>query len=310
MREEGKDMRRNPPAFRVMAEDRILKTKTNDEKRTMSPRLFRWMVSACLVVFLAGCATMPGIGPDKLGKIKKVGVLSMTAQKFYRTYVGTTVFNNEYEQHDITDWKVDDEYEAQMQNALAKLALFDIVRIPCNRTDLYNTMYDRSKDTWFSKFNDQLRTVNWSITADNIKAFAKDNALDAVIMVSERKDSDFLAGTTLQIQGAGFYARGLVSFTLVSVLHLLANVDVIDGQTGERLASRNLSREYRPSGLGDRLLGNYPRSITPLIDVPEKQSRAKFNDFGEQELAEIRATLIALPKDAWEPTFRELFKNP
>lgn len=302
-------MRRNPPVFTVMAEDQILKTKTNDEKRTMSPRLFRWMVSACLVVFLAGCATMPGIGPDKLGKIKKVGILSVTAQKFNRTYVGTTVFNDEYEHHDIAAWKVDDEYEAQMQNSLSRLGLFDIVRIPCNRTDLYNTMYDRSKDTWFSKFNDQVRTVNWSNTADNVKAFAKDNALDAVILVSERKIDDFLGGSQVGLQGAGFYSRGMVSFTIVSVLYLLANVDVIDGQTGERLASHELAPEYHPSGMGDRIFGNY-RSVTPLIDVPAKQARAKFNDFGQQELNEIRAMLIALPKDAWEPTFRALFKNP
>jgi hypothetical protein len=268
-------------------------------------RMFKWMAPFVVLALLVGCATTPTrITQDRLSKFKKVGVVSLSAQNFYRGYTGLTIFGNEHEEHEISDWKIDDEYEAQMQGVLTNLAIFDVVRVPIHRMDFY-PVYDSSNELrdWL-----QTETENWAAVEDKIIAFANVNALDAVIFVIKRKSYDFLAHTNQFFQGAGFYARGLGSHTQVSVLHLLAKVVLIDGQTGKPLASQVLSREFH----GNKLLiygliGNYERETTPIIDVPEKLSRAKFNELDEEKLAEVRTMLIDLPKTAWEPTFRALF---
>jgi len=75
-----------------------------------------------LVLLTSGCATTK-LAPDTVSRFKKVGVISLTAHEFHRRYTGLTIFGNEREKGDISAWKVDDEYELQMQSALSKLGL-------------------------------------------------------------------------------------------------------------------------------------------------------------------------------------------
>ncbi len=80
----------------------------------MNIRKFKYLVFVTLLILLAGCATTR-IAPETVSRLKRVGVISVTAHEFYRRDTGLTVFGNEREMQDISAWKVDDEYELQMQ---------------------------------------------------------------------------------------------------------------------------------------------------------------------------------------------------
>jgi len=78
----------------------------------------KYLVLVGLLILIAGCATTR-LAPETVNRFKKVGVISVTAHEFHRRYTGLTVFGNEREQQDISAWKVDDEYEIQMQTSLS-----------------------------------------------------------------------------------------------------------------------------------------------------------------------------------------------
>jgi hypothetical protein len=62
-------------------------------------------------------------------------------------------------------------------------------------------------------------------------------------------------------------------------------VALIDGRTGKPLAVRDL---------------------VPLEKVPPQVARARLAELGPERVAELRAALAALPRDAWEPTLRAM----
>ena len=245
-------------------------------------RSFRTMLAIVLIVLLSGCATTR-LAPDTVARIKKVGVMSLTAHEFHRNYVGLTVFGNEYEKHDISSWGVDDEYEGQMQYALAALGLFETVRVPYERKELY-PVYDLN-GPWDAP---AFRTPKWSAVEERLKTFADRNSLDAIVMVISVLTEDFLGSSNQHLRGAGLYARGVGNMTAVSVLHLFSTINVIDSKTGKPIATRVLS---------------------PTLNVASELSRSKFDDLGAQKIEGLRTMLVDLPKSKWGPTFRAVFTN-
>src|SRR3989475_13160596 len=111
-------------------------------RRDMAMGLLKRLVSIGVLVVLAACATtQERVSTVALAKIKKVTVMSLTANEFHRQYTGFTVFGNESEKQDISAWKVDDEYGTQIQGALTKLGRFEVIRVPYEREDFYS-VYD------------------------------------------------------------------------------------------------------------------------------------------------------------------------
>src|SRR3978361_2398673 len=105
-------------------------------------RLRHGTVSAVVLVLVAGGSAPDRARPVALNGIKRIGVISLAGDEFYRQYIGFTVVENESEKLDITACMVDAEYEHQMQSALAKLGRFEALRIPYERKDLLG-LYDR-----------------------------------------------------------------------------------------------------------------------------------------------------------------------
>jgi hypothetical protein len=229
-----------------------------------------------ILVLLVSCATTR-IAPETVSRFKKVGFISLTAHEFHRRYSGFTVFGNEREIQDISAWKVDDEYELQMQSALSKLGLFDVVLVPYNRKDFYPA-YNISGPWDAPAFRKE-----WVNVEKQLKDLAHKHSLDAILMVIWRESGDFLAGTNQLIRGAGFYARGMGDETSVSVIHLLSSLGVIDGETGKPIATIGLV---------------FTKKVPPAL------ARAPIAD---QNQAEVRTMHIDLPKDGWEPKFRKIF---
>lgn len=249
-----------------------------------------------LLIGLGACASVPQrVSPETLTRIKKVAVMSLVAHEFHRQYVGFTAFGNEYDKHDIVSWKVDDEYEAQMHAALSKMGRFDVVRVPYERAALYG-LYDSSGRGDAPAF----RTPKWSAIEEKLKTIADSHRIDAIVILVRRESEDVLAGTNQYFRGAGFYTRGTGGSARVSVLHLVALVALIDGQTGAPVATHVLAR-------GE---GGWPGPVAraaPMLNVGPELTRTKLNELGEARTALIRSQLVELPREAWEPTFRALF---
>ena len=248
-----------------------------------------------LMIGLAACSSPPQrLSPEALTRIKKVAVMSLVAHEFHRQYVGFTVFGNEYDKHDIVSWKVDDEYEAQMHAALSKLGRFDVVRVPYERGALYG-LYDSSRPGDAPAF----RALKWSAIGEKLKTIAGNQGVDALVILVRRESEDFLGGTNQYFRGVGFYSRGTSGSARISVLHLLALVALIDGQSGAPVATHVLAR-------GE---GSWPGSVTraaPMLNVSPELTRTKLNELGEARTALVRSQLVELPREAWEPTFRAL----
>jgi hypothetical protein len=245
--------------------------------------MFVRAVFLAVFVALAGCASAPQkAAPEALASIKKVAVVSLAGHEFHRRYTGATMFGNEYEKQDISAWKIDDEYEAQIGAALAGVAPFEPVRIANERKGFYRLYEQRKPD--------------WAVVEGEAKAFASRHSVDAILMVVGRESQDFLAGTNQHFQGAGFYARGMGSTTAVSVMHLVATVALIDGRTGKPVVVKDLTRNESWSAA----------KATPLQNVAPELARSKLAELGPERVAELRAALAALPRDAWEPTLRAM----
>lgn len=261
----------------------------------MVPYLPRRVVLICLIIILSGCATTPSrISPDTLAKIKNVRVMSLVGHEFHRQYTGLTVFGNEYEKNDISAWKIDDEYEAQIEGILEKLGRFQVKQVPYDRKEFYS-VYEL-KGPWDAP---AFRGPNWQAVEEKLKAFSQKHSLDAVIVVIRSVSGDFLTMTNQYIRGAGFYVRGVGETTAVSMLHLMAYVALIDGQTGKPLAIKMLTRTQ------DGLPGGSPRAA-PMNPVAPELSRSQFKDLDKNKMDQIKNSLIDLPKESWEPTLRAI----
>lgn len=257
--------------------------------------LLKQIVLIGMLVILAGCATtQERVSTNALAKIKKVAIMSLTAHEFHRQYTGFMVFGNEYEKQDISTWKVDDEYETQIQNVLTKLGRFDISRISYERKDFYS-VYDIN-GPWDAP---AFRTPKWAAVEEKLKEFATRNSVDAIVVILKRESGDFLAGTNQYFRGAGFYVRGMGDKTSVSMLHLLSSAVLVDGQTGKPLATKILVR------MQEGWPGTVARAA-PMMNIAPEISRAKLAELNHDAMMDVRAKLVDLPKDAWDPTLKAL----
>ncbi len=242
----------------------------------MNTGRFNYLVFISLLILLTGCATTR-IEPEIVNRLKRVGIISITAHEFHRRYTGLTVFGNEKEKQDISAWKVDDEYEIQMQSALSKLGLFEAVLVPYDRKDFY-PVYNINGPWDAPAFRKE-----WENIEDQVKSFAQKHSLDAVVMVIWHDYDDYFAHTNQRLRGAGLYARGYGDTTSVSVVHLLSSLGVLDGRTGKPIATVGLIFSE---------------------DVAPELARGPLTNLDQNEL---RTKLIDLPKDRWEPKFRKIF---
>src|SRR3989442_6176502 len=99
-----------------------------NHRSDMAMGLLKRLVSIGMPVVLAACATtQERVSTDALAKIKKVAVLSLTANQFHRQYTGFTGFGNESEKPDISAWEMDHEYETPIRSVLSKVARVDVI---------------------------------------------------------------------------------------------------------------------------------------------------------------------------------------
>ena len=253
------------------------------------------LFTAYLSLLLAGCATKNApISQDASQRIKRLAIVSVTAQVFTRKYTGVTVFGNEKDEQDISGWQVDSQYEDQIAAEITRIRGVPPVRAPYQVADFIPV--NKMPAVYLTSMYDG---ANWEAIEISTKAYCAKHTLDAVLVVAQTSVPDFFTGTNQHLNGAGFYVRGPIRG--VSVLHLMSKLALLDCQNGKPLAVRTLARNQHP-GFRSGMLS------APYQNVSEKLSRLPTTTWTPEAQQQIRADLIQLPMQSWGPTLQSLFK--
>lgn len=261
--------------------------------RAAMRRLLHALAAGALVSQLWGCATPPTrLPPEQTAGLRRVAVVSRTADVFTRKYTGMTVFNNEMDRRDVSGWQLDKAYEAQIGAELQRSFGMTVV----------DAAYD---PVAFEHMNDlngpwaapAFMGPNWGAIEATTKAYCAAHKLDAVVALAKMTTSDVLAGTNQMYGGLGLYARG--PGMRVAVLHLFAKLALLDCRTGKVLAERVVSRNQAG------LYGDQVRS-GPLQQAPAELVLLPVGQWTDAQAAQVKATMTTLPVDAWAPTLSSI----
>lgn len=253
------------------------------------------MLAVGLVVTLGvGCASTPRSAPDAASKYKRVGVISVVGQTYFRQYVGLTVLGNELEKVDSSLWDIDPNYEEQALKEVATIGGVDAVRGTFARKD-FMRIHDLN-GPWNAP---AFRGPNWQAIATPLKNYCSNNGVSAVMVVYAAESVDFLGGSNQSLQGMGSYARGIADWTRASTLHLVAYVALVDCDLGKPVAERWLSAVKDTSS-------GVLRGI-PQTSIPAEVSRTPFDRLPAAEVDALKGKLLVLPSMAWAPTVQALF---
>lgn len=254
------------------------------------------LASIFLTATLIGCATSPPpIKTEVATKINRVAVVSMTAKSFSRQYTGLTVFGNEKEDVDISDWKIDAQYEDYIRNQLENNSELDVVTAPYAEEEF--SRINDSKGPWQSMVS---KDPNFEAIESATKNYCANNSLDAVFVVAKARSEDFIAGTNQFFGGAGIYSRGPVDKS--ANLHLISKVILIDCATTKPIAIRPLTSKQ--SGL----YGDIIRS-SPLLSINFEESLIPIQQWSPDQKKRIQSELAKLPNLAFSETLKSILPS-
>ncbi len=242
-----------------------------------------------IAIVLTGCATAPQtVAPDVAAGIKRLGVVSVTADEFTRQYVGVTVFGNEREKKSMAAWNLDKAYEDQIGAAAEKVFGATVVKAAYPVADFARV--NALKNGWDAP---AYWGPHWDLIEMPVRDWCAANRLDAVLVAAQQKDLDPFSGTNQPVSGAGVYSARMMG---ASVLHLLSTLALLDCRTGKVLATQRLYKsqdgKYR-----DRLVSS------PL---PTEVSRLPIPEWTPEIENRLRQELLDLPKTAWASTLRAM----
>ena len=65
----------------------------------------------------AGCAQTPPVQREELTQFKRIGAVSVIGDTLTRQYLGLTVFGNESDERNVSEWDLDRVYAGQIGEA-------------------------------------------------------------------------------------------------------------------------------------------------------------------------------------------------
>jgi hypothetical protein len=246
-----------------------------------------------IAIALTGCATAPRtIAPDVAAGIKRLGVVSVTADEFTRLYVGVTVFGNEREKKAIAAWNLDKAYEEQIGAAAEQVFGATVVKAAYPVADFARV--NALKNGWDAP---AYWGPHWDVIEAPVRDWCAANRMDAVLVAAQQKALDPFAGTNQAVAGAGVYSARMMG---PSVLHLLSTLSLLDCKTGKVLVTRGLykSEEGRHR---DRLVS---------LPLPTEVTRMPIPEWTPEVESRLRQDLVDLPRSAWTSTLRAMVSKP
>jgi hypothetical protein len=252
-------------------------------------KLFTRLFPLFLVVLLTACATVEPLPKETVAQLKRVGVVSHTGDSLYKQYIGVTVFGNERDLQDITDWKLDETYSEQVAAA---------VKVVFKAEPLVLAQYRREFAEVNSLNGPWAAPAFWGPNFNKIgevtrRACSEQN-LDAVIVVSRWQSEDILGATNQKVEGVGVYAR-----RGMAMAHVLSKVGFMDCKSGKPLTVARVMKAATPPNDAFQ-----KRLVTAPVD-PQVAAKP-FSTWSQAEKNGLRALLSALPKEAWGSTLRAM----
>jgi len=264
-------------------------------KYSTKSNLIRRFVVVAFSFLIVGCATRPTpIDRDTAMRIHRVSVISLTAKEFTRQYTGLTIFGNEKDKLDISDWIVDEQYEAQLAAELEKFPGITVVKAPYSVVEF-------SHVNNFNILRWRRLSPNWNAIEDATKNYCSRNSLDGVLVLASRTSNDFLAQTNQFLAGVGIYATHRLQ-RRVSVMHLISEMALFDCRTAKPIAVRILANNQ--TGLPDAIVNS-----APILIISQDISRRPIAQWSEEQMQQVHTQLLALPGNAWSSTLKSIFPD-
>lgn len=246
--------------------------------------------------FLAGLAMAQTADTSSPTPAKRIAVISLTAQTFERKFSGMTVFGNELETKDISDWNLDEHYEQLFANELRDAWGFTPVRV-ANRGPEFAKIHE---PRWGTLDPD---SPNWPGIEPAVKAACAEGGLDALMVVARSSNQDrFSGGTNQFLRGAGIYSRG--SVYKFAFLHVIARVALFDCSTGKP------KKTSRLAGMPEATFATQIFGSLPLEKVEYEAALRPMAQWTPEQFDRYREQLLELPRKAIAPTLKNIFAAP
>ncbi len=219
---------------------------------------FRQVLVVLLIsLFFSGCAST--LAPADKARIHRVGVISLVGDSIRGSYVGMTVFNNEYYDAAVPDFALDQILETESARSIGSGS----VALPMEREAVRSA-------AGYTRFFGGTAPYDVSRAAGVIRGIAAQRKLDALAIWTPTVFEDH----GMRLSGASLSA-GLFGKKMGAGIH--AVMGVYDGATGTRLAGN----------IGSVSNGGAWGSASPgILDI---RWRDKFDQFTPQEREALRA---------------------
>ena len=211
------------------------------------------------------------------GSIKRFGVVSVVADKFTRSYIGFTAFNNKVEEIDVTSWGIDAAYADQLGKVAAGLLSAQYVVAAYSPNDFSKI----GQTNWRG-------APNWSSIEAVVKTYCGANELDALLVIS--KDRGTMPGTTIVRVPMGIQRGGYGGY-----LRLSAAINVYDCATG-RMHQTELLRSTLPG------------QLVPQVEISRDLMAHPLSEMDDKARDEIKSKLLSLPGPDWDQTLRRMVR--
>ncbi|MEZ5927781.1 MAG: hypothetical protein R3C55_04775, partial [Parvularculaceae bacterium] len=141
--------------------------------------------------------------------MERVGVVSIAGGMLYDDHVGFMVFGNKLDRQDVSEWALDEAWEAKMSAALSEVAAdAEIVPLSLERASLL-IAYPTPEDE--KSIVAQYRMPKFKRIKEALQQIASDNQLDAILVLAS--SSIELAGTNQSLESFGIFSSGGSSAT-------------------------------------------------------------------------------------------------
>lgn len=259
-------------------------------------KYFNQALFLAVVILTSGCAAkkLSTISAESSAKIKRVAVISVVSDTFTRQHIGVTIYGNETEEAEISDWKIDKHVEERMRSELKQLY----------RLEPVDAEYSRAQ---FAKVNQlvgkgpiSFQEPDWESIKSVTQKVCNQNSLDAVFVFAKIYAN--VPGLTAVFGGTGIYtSKNILSET--ANLFFVSKLALLDCATGNplqvRVFSNRQSKDYR-----------YVYRWLPIETVEYDAARIPIHEWSSGQVEKIRSQLMLLPEKAVTETLGSMLPKP
>lgn len=256
-------------------------------------RLYRFHLVALLAFVCASIFSPIAVFAASLPKMERVGVVSIAGGMLYDDHVGFMVFGNKLDRQDVSEWALDEAWEAKMSAALSEVAAdAEIVPLSLERASLL-IAYPTPEDE--KSIVAQYRMPKFKRIKEALQQIASDNQLDAILVLAS--SSIELAGTNQSLESFGIFSSGGSSATYY---YVIAQIHLIDGVTGKPVKSKWLETARHEKGQFGR---------SPSETAPDELKEKRFAEYSDEEKLALAERFKVMPDTAWVPTLTKLLQS-